>query len=50
MRHLECIPRMALRDIIAVKKCSPNTDTIDNVHIVPTVDPSIASNTIEKHE
>ena len=49
-RHLECVPRMKLKDIIAVKKCIPNQDTVDSVAKVADVDTRPLSNTVKGHE
>lgn len=49
-RHLECVPRMKLRDIIAVKKCTPNQETVDVVAKLADVDARPLSNTLQAHE
>jgi hypothetical protein len=49
-RHLEVVPRMALRDLIATKKAKSDPQTVAMVQHIAEVDPRPLSNTIQRHE
>ncbi len=49
-RHLELIPRLAIRDLISVKKATPDDNTMKAICNVAEVDARPLSNTIARHE
>ncbi len=49
-RHLELVPRLALRDIISVKRADVCCASIEAATHIAEVDPRPMSNTIERHE
>ena len=50
VRHLELIPRIELKDIIAVKKARADENTIKAVTHIAEIDQRPISNTLQRHE